>query len=645
MQDINKKVDQYFLESANARQKKEQKWEELERFYRGKHWQYNEKRPVKNFIFSIIEGEIPVLTDSMPASDVVAKEPDKQETAQMLSSSLQYVYDKNNLQLKNSEIIRAFLKVGTGHFYVDYDPDADGGAGLPTIRTLPWEFCFPDAYAKDIEDALYFGIKMPMRAEEVKRKFPDKADLIKGETLIGDPNKDTHQAFIKPDVWDGIGGRNNVQGDNVQLNDMVIYEEMWHKDYELIEIPEEETLEEIAKEAEQFIQAIAPDIVKWEDHAKHKEAHEEFKMLFIAQALQLEPEMITELDIKNAYQIPELALILNIIDDHIEAHNEFELINPEGKKPKFENGLRLTIRVGKEILYDGKAPVNDGMIPIAPAYCYKDDQDYWGTGEIHNMLDAQKSFNEMDWHELMGLRLNTNSGWVVDEESEVNADTLTNEPGLVVVKRQGTEVRRLEPGQVSPQLAQRKIGDVQTMENISGVNEVSQGRRPTGITAGNAIQALQAQSIGRIRLKERYFTYYTLPRLAKLCLSRIIQYWKAERLLRMYDDNGKIQFFKFDPKMVENFDYDVRIVAGSTNQLNKEDIFTITSQLVEKGLISPKLFFTVNPDIPYRTKILEELEQNDQMALIIQQLQAENEQLKQIIEPALNQEQAAKQGS
>lgn len=640
MQEVLKLVERKFNESAEYRKQFEEKWKEYERFYNGKQWQYNERRPVKNFIFSIIEGEVPILTDSRPSVDVIPLEESMYDQAKILSSAIQSVLEDNSIQLKNSEAIREALKVGTSHFYVDYDPDAKNGQGNVVIKVIDWKYCYPDPNASDIDECAYFGIKYPVREEDAKRKFSAFADVIKGNSANEYTN--SVNSFIRPDVWDGLGGRDQ-QSEYKKLDGMVDYCELWLKDYEREPIPEEVTTEEIAKEAEEFIQGIAPDITKDEDHDAHIAAHSEFITLFVAQALQIAPEMVTEKDIEALKQDPQVGLIITIAMDHIEAHEEYKKVNPDGTRPKYSNNLRLIIKIGENIVYDDDAPVNDGLIPLAPVYCYKNSKSYWATGEIHNIIDAQKCYNEIDWHELQGLRLNTNSGWLVDEESGVKSENLTNDPGIVITKKKDGNVQRIPAGEVSPQLLQRKSVDTQAMEIISGVNEASQGRRPTGITAAQAIKYLQEQSVGRIRLKTRYFEEYTLVRLGKLIASRIVKYWNTERILRLYDDNGKIKFIKFDPKIIEGMNYDIKVVPGSTVGIDKETIFNLMSGLLDKGLISPKVFFQVN-DVPYRTKILEEIEANDQMTMMIQQLQMENEQLKAIIGPALNDEQAVNKG-
>ena len=634
---LTQKVDKYFKESEGYIKTVANDWKEYERFYDGKQWRFSDGvRPVKNHIFKIIEGQLPLLTSARPSVDVIPVEESGFDKAKMLSSALSFVFEKQSLQLKNSQLFRSLLKTGTAFFYVDYDPDMANGQGDICIKEISWKNCFPDPNATNIDDCLYFGIKIPTRYVELCRKFPAyKEELKKKKGSIQGQTTKLNE-YVKEDRWDGYGGIHGTDS-NYQLNDMMVLEEMWHRDYETVPVDPEETTQEIAKEAEEILNGKVPDITQYEDHDQHIMAHEQLGPIIVQQAASLAfglpPEQLTENDLMAAAQFPEVILALEILQDHIEAHNEYKKINPSGERPKYKNNLRLTIKVDDLILYDGEPPVEDGLIPVAPAYCYKDGTSFFATGEIKNIIDSQKEHNELGWFELQGLALNSNAPWVVDEEAQVDADTITNDPGLIIKKRKDGEIARLQPGAVSPQLAQKQQSNEIEMESIAGLPEASQGKAPAGYTAARAVIALQQAGNGRTNLKANNYQEYTLPRLARLCLSRIIKYWNAERLLRIYDDNGKIQFIKFDPSEIQNFEYDIKVVQGSSLGYDKGQLFDLMSSLVDSGKVPARVLFQVS-DIPYRSKILEELEVEDQKNIAIQQLQEQILQLQALLQPA-----------
>jgi hypothetical protein len=267
------------------------------------------------------------------------------------------------------------------------------------------------------------------------------------------------------------------------------------------------------------------------------------------------------------------------------------------------------------------------MYPVVPFYAYKDETSFWGTGEVKNILPIQKSLNEMDWAEYAGLRLVANPGWIADESSGVDESTLTNEQGLVVIKKQGTEVRRLEAGQISPQLGARRDSDIQSMQDISGINEATMGEAPTGDPSGVAIKKLQQQAIGRIRLKSRSYEEYSIPRRDKLILSRVVKYYSTERKLRIEDDFGQISFISFDPEEVKDLKYDLHLNPGTTAGLDKEAVYQLMTGLAQNQVIDPKTYIQAI-DIPQKGKILQSIEENDEKNAMLEQLQSENLQMK-----------------
>ena len=601
-------------------------WEQFEKFYYGDQWQFSELRPVKNWCFTIIEGEVPVITDlGKSFVDLVPLEQQHEEQAKVLEASVQSVFDSQKLILKISQSVRSALITGTGWQYVDYDPDLDQGDGNVVIKCLPWRHVWIDPTATEIDEADYAIIEVPTNIEEVKRRFPDKAKDIK-------PNKEKEKfnkraSGTDSDRWSpGMVTESSVG--RYQADNLVTVEEYWLKDFTQESIPEDVTALELEEEAEAFLNGQNPDVNKYMDHDAHLLGHANQVRELTAHLLQIDVADVQPGDIEQLEADPEVGIGLKIVKDHIRMHQILKEENPKGKRPKYPDNLRLVIKVDKTILYDGQSPERDGKIPLVPFYAYKTEDSIYGVGEVKNLISAQKSFNEMDWAELQGLRLNGNSGWVIDKESGIDHDTLTNEPGIIIVKKQGTDARRLEPGVVSPQLTSRKFADQQAMEQISGINEASQGRKPSSVTAASAIQALQGATRSRINQKQRYLSEYSLPRLANLVASRIVNRWSVEKKLRVYDKDGELQFIEYKPDEIYKLKYDIRPLPSTNSGLAKEEVFSVMSQLLQGNAIEPRTFVELT-DLPYKTSVLKRMDESDEKNAMIEQLVAENAQLKE----------------
>lgn len=621
-------------EGLKYRRSYEADWNEQEEFYQGLHYkQRDPSQRFKNHVFQLIEGEIPVLMDPMPATDVIAKDEDYADKAPILEASKDHVYGEQNLFMKDVQSIRDMLKTGNGWQFVDYDPDLDNGEGLPTVENLSWDQVVVDPAGSGPDEWRYAIVTLPLANQDLKRLYPKTA-----QQALNQPLKDVYQfngsKYSREDQNTGRGG-GSYDSSRYESKDMTYVHVCYLVDYSMEEIPDDQTQIELTEESAQLMQGINPDIHKWEDHEKHIQGHLEQKIIIAAQALQLDPSMVTEQDLEALTQDETISLLFNIIDDHVNMHKmhvESMDSNEIGKRPKYPNNLRLVVKTGQVVHFDDKPPVEDGLIPLVPFWCYKDRRPY-ADGAVKNLIPLQKTLNELDEKERRGLRLNANPGWMLDEQSGVDPDTLTDEDGIVVTKQQGTEVRRIEPGQVSPQLAMRVQREYEAMQRIEGVGEAVLGEAPKSVTSGTQLRRLQMQSLGRIRLKSKMIES-AIYRRDRLILSRIIKYWSTERKLRVEDSSGKIQFIKFDPRDVQDFEYEVVLAPGTMSGMDNESIYETYKELLLAQAIDLKTFAQIT-NLPKKQALLDMIDQNDQNAAMMAQIQQENLQLKAQFAPQL----------
>lgn len=622
-------------ELADYRSQFEKEWREYDDAYYGKQHKTGETvKSVKNHIFKIIEGEVPILTDSMPGTQVDANKAAKQEDADTLNKAIKYVYQDQNLPLLLPTLTRKGLTSAPGWLYAFFNPDADGGDGKIEYRQLPWENVFVDGNAQTIEQAKRARIEIPMRRDSIARTWPEKKAEILGQEGKSEKASNSDDQLEQRDAsQEGMSqGKPRVH----RAKDIVNYVETWVESSDLEPIPSEETAEEIQRERAQFAKQEIPDIKKWEDHKAHDADHAAQRGETLAQIglpadapYELVAQTITQLLEANpqAQDLSKILLTVKMIDNHREEHAELKKLNPTGERPKYKDGWRLIKTVGSVVLYDGPNPDEKngiGHIPLVPFYGYKDDTIY-GFGEVKNIINAQRSLNDVDQREIEGLRVVSNPGWVSDHEAEVPEGTLTNEPGIHVKKKKGTEVRRLEPGQVSPQLERRKSLDAEFMEDASGINRESQGNMASS-ASGVAITKLQTQAIGRIRLKDRYLQYYSMKRLAIITAHLILVHWTSEKEFRLKSDDSQVEDVVFDPIRMEDLGYSVTISPGSMAGLDKDALNAFYMQLLDKQHITFEEFLLV-ADFPKKEILLKKLREKQEKDQTLQEVQAQLEQL------------------
>lgn len=304
------------------------------------------------------------------------------------------------------------------------------------------------------------------------------------------------------------------------------------------------------------------------------------------------------------------------------------------------------------VLSDKKNPYQDGKFPFV---LHKDIDvpfEFWGKGEIEQLLSPQKYANELTNQIIDNAKHTANMQWVIDKNSGIGQGVLTNRPGLVIRKNPSTEVRRDSPPAM-PSYVREQIEVLKAdMETISGVHEVTQGIRPTGIQAGNAILALQEAGQSRIRLKIKIMEG-ALQELAKMWYDRMRQFWMNERYIRISKEDNKFDFQKVKREDLTD-DYDIKIVSCATMAKNKSallDLFIRLAQtpaedglpMIDRETILSYAPVTNRSEIIAKFKEISERQQQaqleqSQMALqqIQEQLGAQMQQTQQVVQEVMN---------
>jgi hypothetical protein len=271
-------------------------WKQYDDAYYGKQHKTGEsKKTVKNHIFKIIEGEIPILTDSMPGTQVTSHLEAKQEDADILNKAIKYVYQDQNLQLILPTLVRSSLTSAPGYLYVRYNQDADNGEGKIEFTQLPWTSVWLDGNAQTIEQAEKARILIPMRRGSVARTWPEKS-----KEILGKAGKSSGDGVGVDDNYESRDNSSNEEPGSQgkpakhKAKDLIDYVETYIKSYDLEDIPQEETQEELEKERAQLTNSEAPDVGKWENHDAHIQDHLALRGEVLAQ-LNLPPDAPIEI--------------------------------------------------------------------------------------------------------------------------------------------------------------------------------------------------------------------------------------------------------------------------------------------------------------------------------------------------------------
>lgn len=253
----------------------------------------------------------------------------------------------------------------------------------------------------------------------------------------------------------------------------------------------------------------------------------------------------------------------------------------EGKKQlKYPKGRVITCLPELGILLsDKKNPYKDGKFPFVLMKNYDIPFEFWGVGEVEQIMSPQHYVNELTNQIIDNAKNTANMQWIIDKNSGIGQGKLTNRPGLVIRKTPGSEVRRDTPPAM-PNYVREQIEVLKKdMQDISGVFDTLKGSQQGSVTAASAILALQEASQARIRLKIKLMEA-SLSELAQIVYSRMQQFWKLDRWVRVTDVEGNPLFKQIGTQVLSN-DFDLKVMAGSTMPVNRNAMLDLMIRLAQ----------------------------------------------------------------
>ena len=250
------------------------------------------------------------------------------------------------------------------------------------------------------------------------------------------------------------------------------------------------------------------------------------------------------------------------------------------KKLKYPKGRVITCLPELGILLsDKKNPYKDGKFPFVLMKNYDIPFEFWGVGEVEQIMSPQHYVNELTNQIIDNAKNTANMQWIIDKNSGIGQGKLTNRPGLVIRKTPGSEVRRDTPPAM-PNYVREQIEVLKKdIQDISGVFDSLKGEQQGSVTAASAILALQEASQARIRLKIKLMEA-SLSELAQIVYSRMQQFWKLDRWVRVTDVEGNPLFKQIGTEVLSN-DFDLKVMAGSTMPVNRNAMLDLMIRLAQ----------------------------------------------------------------
>lgn len=288
-------------------------------------------------------------------------------------------------------------------------------------------------------------------------------------------------------------------------------------------------------------------------------------------------ELVLEND-KNA-MIDNQILVLEINTKDYEIETKIDG-DEKITKNLYPKGRVLTLCPELGIVLDDKHnPYDDGEFPFEIIKDYDIPGKFWGEGEVAQLLSPQKHMNDLNNAIIDNAKTTANMPWIIDKNAGIPFGKITGRPGLIIRKNPGSEVKREQPPQMPMYVTNAVDVFKQDINSISGVYDPLKGEGTTGVYTAQGILALQESGQSRIRLKVKLMEH-GLGRIAQKWFSRMRQFWKDDRWISVTNADGSYNIKQFT-KSILNYDYNIKITAGSTMPVNRSAMLDLMIRLAQ----------------------------------------------------------------
>jgi len=580
------------------------KWMRNYELKRGKHFKTtNTKWPLVpvNIFYVAVSRTKAHLTDSRPRFEIVAHDEASQEQAPIMNSAGNNWWKRTQQLKKHADSIDNGETYGSTIEKMVFNPALEGGKGdVETVVVDPFKI-FPWPGVRDIQKMPYFFEIEIMEMEQVHRIWPASEGVIKQDqqfstsTLVG---KD--RELVKAGTLANHRAQDNLpnnfapSGDNVSELSIgrVMVIEVWIQDFTLID-----------EEVEQPVLGERAITVEDQDQGSLS-----FGQLIDTGDVETFDTGDVE-RVKTGRQLPKYPGFIRVV--HFA--NEGKVVLDDKPNPSINPALPPE-QVENTYLYD--------KLPYLKTDSNTDTSNFW-------------AFSVIEQIEILGKEINKKISQVAAYIDK------TVKPTLIMPKTAGIEAHMISnlPGQtwypishvVSQYIRYMQIPSLPSdfyvyielllrlVDNITGIQDVTEGRKPKGISAASAIIALQEKAQTMFREKIRNYDM-ALEEKGRMWISLMQNWYTEERKLRL---SGKAleqlgQFGSFRGTEMQG-EYTFEVVPGSTLPKSLFVRLEQSVQLFNAGVIDQKAILEAF-DWPGAEEVIRRMSLG-QLGLLVERLQ------------------------
>lgn len=202
------------------------------------------------------------------------------------------------------------------------------------------------------------------------------------------------------------------------------------------------------------------------------------------------------------------------------------------RDPENWDKTMVTVLANGLILADKENPYAHNKFPFVRMCDYPVSTVFWGIGEVHQLEKLQDNINQRDGQVQDSLRLAGAPAMIYSKDAGINPHAFPWIPGIKIPVNPGAQFNWMPSPPVNPALFQLQEQDKFKIDVVSGVGEVTQGRREKGVTTATGMQLMNERSMTRIQPKAGFMDEF-LSEVGLLMIETIRQYYTDEAYIRV----------------------------------------------------------------------------------------------------------------
>lgn len=294
-----------------------------------------------------------------------------------------------------------------------------------------------------------------------------------------------------------------------------------------------------------------------------------------------------------------------------------------------------------------------GMYPFVFDVLFPMEGSPAGFGYVDVMKDPQMYIDKMNQLIAKNALMAGKKRMLVKGETGVNEQELTDYSKDVVHVEGSLDddhFRWLETPALPAHIITYMQYRVDELKETSGNRDFSQGTTTAGVTAASAIAALQeaGSKLSRDMISASYNAY---EQMNHLVLELIRQFYEETRFFRIVGEQGMDQFVEYDNRRIRETlisqemgedggfrkpIFDIKISAQKQSPFSRISQNELAKELFGMGLFNPQMAdqaLVVLDMMEFEGKdaLVQKISQNQQLLALVQQLQAQNAELMQML--------------